>query len=335
MRRLRRRIPADRMQNEIRQARLQWTKWIYLAVVGGFVLWLVELFVMPYFFLNAGGLVLADKTTISTEFLATVRKLYSREFSEVRSGQPVASVSSHQVTQSVAELSAAVAQNRIRLADLETRRKTIAALQPMTAERAAIAADVRKQLDKLTDQRVLPLDRRISSFENYFRGRQDLETLRAEGSAIEEQIGELRKVVARSEAALTALQDGYANGEIRTPSDGIVSRLYVSEGSVIRPGEPLMDILGGERYVLAYLPLNTLYGVRPGDKVRVRYGVTTHPARIERIEPIAAALPQEFQKVFKPVERGQVMRISFDGSPPPLHAAVEISSPHWPPSWFD
>lgn len=333
--RLKRRQPADRMKNEVRQTRLQWTKWLYLIFIFGFFVWLAQLFILPYFFLQAGGLVLADKTTISTEFQSTVRKLHTGEFTNVKAGQTLALVSSLQVTQAVAELAAQVAQVRIRLAELETRRKTIAALKPMTSERAAIAADVRKQLDKLTDQRILPLDRRISSFENYFRGRQDLETLQAEGAAIEEQIGELRTTVARSEAALKQLQENFSSGQVFAPRDGIVSRLYVSEGSVLRPGEPLMDIHGGETYVLAYLPLDTFFSVEPGKRVRIRYGVSTIPAVIERIESIAATLPQEFQKVFKPVERGQVMRIRLIGPSPPLHAAVEVLSANWPPAWLD
>jgi multidrug resistance efflux pump len=335
MRRLKRRQPADRMHNEIRQTRLQWTKWLYLITVAGFFLWLAHLFILPHFFLNAGGLILAEKTTIATEFHSTVRTLSVKEFTNVRAGETVAQISSHQVTQALAELSTQAAQVRIQLAELETRQKTIAALEPMTKERAVIAADVRKQLDKLTDMKVLPLDRRISSFENYFRGQQDLTTLRAEGAAIEEQLDVLRAVVERSEDALAELQIGFSNGNINSAATGIVSRLYVSEGAVIRPGDPIMDIHSGERYVLAYLPKEAFFDVKPGKRVRVRYGVKTLPARIERIEPIAATLPLEFQKVFKPVERGQVMRIVIDGPPPPLHAAVEVLSLHWPPAWLD
>ena len=336
MRRLRQRHPSDRLVNEVRTQRVRWTKWVYLVIVAGFFLWLGNLLVGPFLYLKASGIVLADKTTLSTEFLATVTRLYVSDYSEVSRSQRVAGVASHQFAAAMSQLTAKVAELRLRVGELETRRATIAALIPIAVERAAIAEDVRQQLDILQDRKILPIDKRVPTFEAFFRSRQELQSLQAESRAIDERISELRAVVSRSEAALAELEKSFSGGGIFSPADGIVSQLYVAEGTVIRPGEPLMDIYSGEPYVLAYLPISAIFDVLPGDAVAVRHGLAAVRGYIARIEPVAAALPREFQKIFKPVERGQVMRILFaDGIvPPPLFSTVDVLSANGPWDWI-
>jgi hypothetical protein len=66
--------------------------------------------------------------------------------------------------------------------------------------------------------------------------------------------------------------------------------------------------------------------MQPGDKVVVRWGVRALTGRIQTIEPVAAALPKEFQKAFKPVEREQILRVQLDQTAdmPPLFAKVRL-----------
>jgi hypothetical protein len=49
---------------------------------------------------------------------------------------------------------------------------------------------------------------------------------------------------------------------------------------------------------------------------------------VTRVEPIAAALPREFQRAFTPVDRQQVIRIEFAGgeAPLPLFTKVKLRS---------
>jgi len=122
---------------------------------------------------------------------------------------------------------------------------------------------------------------------------------------------------------------------MRAPIDGIVGRVAAEQGAVVRAGEPLFEIYGEQRYVLGYLPTGGLYEIKPGDRVTIETGLQTAEGIVARVEPIAAALPHEFQGAFKPVERQQVFRIEFaEGETPlPLFTKVKLRSdillPHW------
>jgi multidrug resistance efflux pump len=47
---------------------------------------------------------------------------------------------------------------------------------------------------------------------------------------------------------LVALHD---NGNLRSMIDGGVGKVLVSPGSVVRPGEPMIEIVGKHRFVVA------------------------------------------------------------------------------------
>jgi hypothetical protein len=93
-------------------------------------------------------------------------------------------------------------------------------------------------------------------------------------------------------------------------------------------GEPLLEILTGESHVLAYTNPGTLYRIRPGDPVTIKYGMRTLRGWIEEVLPITAALPQEFQKAFRPKERAQVIRIAIEKTVdvPPVLTKIEVQS---------
>ena len=80
--------------------------------------------------------------------------------------------------------------------------------------------------------------------------------------------------------------------------DGVVGKVLVSPRSVVRRGEPMIEIAGASL-----------------------------PGKIAKVSVIADALPKEFQKAFAPAERQQLMWIEFDPgvTPPPYFTKVTIS----------
>ena len=328
MRRLKQRRPVDTLQRHSRRRQRLWTRWIYIAAVAGFALWLGDMFFGSFFYFKSDGMVLATRATIATEFPARIRTISVREGHTVDAGATVVAVTSQQVAESIARLTAEFATQRARLSELRVRRQVVASIIALAADRAEVARETRGELEKLHRRGLLPIIKRNSAIDSEFRSLRDLESLTAERGAIEGEIAGLEKAVAEVDTALKDLRALYDGGQLRAPVGGIVGQLHVAQGAVIQAGEPIMDLYSGPRYVLAYIPTGTLYSIAPGDRVSVRFGLHELGGTIERIEPIAAALPREFQKAFRPLERAQLARIALDPSaePPPLFTKVRVNS---------
>ena len=206
----------------------------------------------------------------------------------------------------------------------------------MAENRESLATDTRKEFEKLLDRGYLSLDKRTAAVESEFRSRQDLEGLKAEKRVIEGELELLGRAFAEAEAALYELRRLYDTGQMRVPIDGVVSRVVADQGAVVRPGDPLVEVYGDQRFVLAYLPTGALYSVIPGDQVMIETGWRTFEGKIVRVEPFAAALPREFQRAFTPVDRQQVIRVEFLSSqtPPPLFTKVRLRSLAIVPGWI-
>jgi hypothetical protein len=73
----------------------------------------------------------------------------------------------------------------------------------------------------------------------------------------------------------------------------------VSPGSVVRPGEPMIEIVSKHRFAVAWFPVSRLYRLNVGGAVTVSTGGASLPAKVS---VIADALPKEFQKAFAPID---------------------------------
>ena len=166
-----------------------------------------------------------------------------------------------------------VATRETRLAELRIRKQTIEAIMGVAENRQSVAADTRKEFEKLLDRGYLALDKRAAAVDSEFRSRQDFESLKAEKRVIDGEIAILSRTFAQAELALDDLRRLYDNGNMRASIDGIVSRRIADQGAVVRAGDPMMEIYGNQRFVLAYLPTGALYEVKPGDRVRIRAGL--------------------------------------------------------------
>jgi multidrug resistance efflux pump len=259
-----------------------------------------------------------------------VRDLLVREGEHVNAGQVAAIVTSQEVLESIARLSADIAARQVRLGELRIRDQTIDAMLTLAEQRDKIAGSARQEFEKLVQQGYQSIDKRTAAVESEFRSRQDFESLKAEKRSVDEEIKILSAVLGEAQSALRDLRNNYDEGRLRVSIDGIVSRLSVDKGAVVRAGEPLIEIYGLAHYVLAYLPTGGLYTVNAGDPVGISTGLRTMSGTIVRVEPFAAALPREFQRSFIPVERQQVIRVEFASGveQPPLFTKVQIRSPN-------
>jgi len=147
---------------------------------------------------------------------------------------------------------------------------------------------------------------------------------------------ELVDATQNSSLALQKMSDNYSGGVIRAPVDGIVGDKLASVGSVVPPGQALLNLFVGKPYVLAYVPDGALYELRAGDPIQVRVGLDHYSAKVADVMPLYSKLPDEFVNAFQAVKRGRVVKVAFESGQtvPPLFSNTTISSGGVIPAWL-
>lgn len=136
--------------------------------------------------------------------------------------------------------------------------------------------------------------------------------------------------------ALRRLTTAYADGLIRSPTDGIVSNRQASIGSVVVGGQPLLELYVGTPYVLAYVPDGALYELQTGDPIQINVGLDRYSGHVSDIRPVYSKLPEAFVNAFQTVKRGRVIKIAFEKGQqqPTLFANATIKTRGTPPAWL-
>lgn len=335
--RLRRRSRFDTLQNEIRARGRSWGRWIYLGLLAALAIWIGDMFFGNLIYFRAEGLVMRDRVVLATQYPAEVVKLNVHEGSQVKKGEVLAEVRSQQVEETLAQLYAEAAQGISKATDLEVRAKVYDEISPMVKRRMEEATDALNQSETLRNQSLLTTSTRAELIKDELDSRQQEAQIRTERATIEKNLPKLQMAVDASRAALSRLQESYAGGLIRAPADGVVGYLTASAGTVIKPGDEIMELFTGKPYILAYVPDGTLYTLSPGDKVNIRIGFDRYSGYVQQIYPVAGELPKEFQNTFQPVARAQIVRIEFDpGQPNPvLFSKTRLTSAEWLPGWVE
>jgi len=63
----------------------------------------------------------------------------------------------------------------------------------------------------------------------------------------------------QADCALKELVALYDDAKLRSMIDGVVGKVLVSPGSVVRPGERMIEIVGKHRFVVAWFPVSRPY----------------------------------------------------------------------------
>lgn len=334
--RLRRRPRFDILQNEVRRRGRSWGRWIYVGLLCLFVFWVFDLFLGNLFYFSAQGIVMRDRVVLATQFLAAVKKLTVHEGAEVSAGQLVAQVRSQTVEATLAKLYTQMVNGLTQRAQLKIRDNVNQAISAMAVQRQNEAQAALMATNSLRDRQLLTIGRRAELIKSEIDSAQKRAEIEAEHRALETTMPELEGAVKASEHAIKRLQEAYANGVVKSPVNGIVGHMYVSPGSVIQPGAPLMDIFTGTPYVLAYVPEGGLYELEVGDGVQIRVGLRTYLGHVSRLYPLAQQLPKELQSEFQPQARARLVRVDFSGTDryPPLFSKTKLSAAGWPPAWL-
>ncbi|MGA7454274.1 MAG: HlyD family efflux transporter periplasmic adaptor subunit [Rhodoplanes sp.] len=302
-------------------------RYVYLGLLIAGGVFLVNQFAAGYLYPYGEGIVVGLPATISTEYPSTIREVLVVDGQSIKKGDVVMKTTSQTVADNYAMLYANITERKIKLAEMNIKKQIVDAVLATAVTRENVVVANLAQINKIAVSGNIPLLTKNAAEESAFKGKLDAATLRTESNALGEQITTISSLIDNLDAALASLKALYDSGNLRSPVDGVVSKLAAQPGAVTRPGEPLIDLVGKERYVLAYYDVGRLYTLRAGQKVSVYTGDgAALPGSIERIDVVAGSLPPEFQSALRPKERKQLVKIVFEAgvTPPPYFSKVSV-----------
>lgn len=320
---------ADRFLNDVRanqKKRRNYGRYVYLTAVLGVFFYLINLFVGPFLWLKAEGLVVSDYIIIASPYEVQVTKIAAQPGQRVRKGDVLAHVHSPQVAESVASLTARAAETTARQAEIAIKLEVANTVMKTADERLAEAEAQVRKVNASRNSTGFVSDTFIGSVQkDRYAAMQEKASREAERRAAVQQLPQLERSQAEARAALEQLRTTYNGGVIVAPAEGIIGPKIVVLGDVIRPGDHLMQLYVGTKYALIYLETGTLHEAHVGDRVAVADGFKQTNGTISEVLSLTVPLPTEFQKVFRPPTRGQVAKITLDAEsifPIPSKVAV-------------
>ncbi len=328
---LRKRPRPDALKTEQRRSTNATGRFVYFFLLLAMLLVGANFLFGDLIFLRADGLVLRDKSTVSTTYLARVEAVDVKPADTVEQGAVILRLQSMEVLERLADLSSRNASLAAKAADFNVRSETIEKLRPLAERRERETARILKKFDELSHVKLITPARHDIALRARFEAQRSLVRFEAEGRALKEELAALRAAQSDAEAALADLRAHYADGVVQAPVNGAIGTSVPAVGDVYNPGDTILSIYSGVPYILAYLPRRYLFPIRPGTRVKATSGRMSAMGVISKILPVTGALPKEFQNSFKPRDRSQLARIQFDAPPPfPLHAKIKVTSARFP-----
>jgi len=339
MQRLRKRnVRIDRLEHDARRNRRKGSlgKWIYLLVLLGLLLWLLEYFLGNLIFFEAQGFVVRDQHRVAVPYPAQLVRLDAEVGDRLATGSQVAQVHSLSIRETIAQLSLRMAEIRREISELSARRTELDALIPLAELRAERMRGLLEQNNQAYETGLTTAINRTRLIEDEFNAAEKLAVFRAEKQEIGQQIALLREQAAELGRQRDLFADAYRDGVVSTPIAGDVFDIEATVGGVVRAADPIMTLVTGEPYILAYITPGGLDQMPVGARVRIEFGVQELTGRISRILPLSKQLPIEFQRQFRPQERSQLIRIDLEdaAAAPPTFTKVVIRSARFVPRWL-
>ncbi|MEZ5786988.1 MAG: hypothetical protein R3D62_11105 [Xanthobacteraceae bacterium] len=325
-------VRPDTLVNQTRQtpARKSPARTIYLTLVLALAFYLSVLLLGPYITLQSGGIVTTERFTAASPYTSRIVKVHVMPGDQVKPGDKLVTVEAPDALDTAARLSSQKNTLRARELQVAARLSTVEGVLPIAKERKARAESTSAEITALKVKGFVPLSTQTDVGRELFEASREETSLVAERKALTDEIAGLRAAMSEVDAAFDQLRKSYSDGVIHSPVAGLVGARVPNQGAVARAGEPMLEVLYGRPFIFAYLPVGRLYRVKQDMPVVITDGSAMARGRIERIEGLAEALPPEFQNAFRPTDRQQIMRITYDDKVAsfPVLSKVDISSLH-------
>ncbi|HUJ37046.1 MAG TPA: HlyD family efflux transporter periplasmic adaptor subunit [Hyphomicrobium sp.] len=322
---LRKKIRPDNLKSDVRAGGRGLARRLYLASVVILLSFVIYYTVGGLFFLEAQGLVLSDRTVVASLYNARVVTVPVRPGERVEKGTLLLTMQSPDLLVELGRHYTHRGDIIRRDSEINSRLAAISTLKPQAATRQAKAAAYESAASKLETQGFASTAHLAGTARDSYEAARDLALLETEEQSLKHETTVQSKLRAESDTLIQQLEDIYDNGDVHSPVAGKVGPRVPYPGQVVRTGEPLLEILEGSPYVIAYLPTARVYSLKIGDQVIVTDGANRVLGRVQRKGNIADAIPSEFQSQFGSVDRREAFRVELDGpSPFPLLAKVRV-----------
>jgi biotin carboxyl carrier protein len=265
-------------------------------------------------FLQAEGIVLRPVKVVAAPYDAHVRQIEVRPGQAVEAGSRLASLQSAAMMRRLSELVSQQTNLRTRIAQVESRLGVVTTLLPFARKREEEATQFRDRVRSLAERGNANAARLEETALAQYNAAERRIALNAELAALRKELHEARDMLAETNRTFAKLSQIYNEGEIVSPAAGTVGPTIASEGEVLLTGKPLLAVYSGQRYVLAFLPDEYLFGVRRGESVMVSAGSNVAVGTIEEVLPVTDRLPPEFRTAFRARGRNRLIRIGLSGA---------------------
>lgn len=334
MRRLRshRRRP-DNLRTEVRAAkRGRGARFLYLGLLGLFVLILVNTLIGELLTLQGEGMVTRQANVVTPAFDGTVDSLRVEEGDRVEAGKVVVEMTSRQMRDRMTAIRTRMGAAKADLATAEAEIDRIQDLLPSARQALSRTRIHQERLEDLRGQGLSTNAPMMNVAREVYDARKEIRTLESELTAAGERREIQKEAVTDASAALTDARERYGHGLLSAGTTGLVTEVTVREGAFVQQGDPVVEVMHGDPHVVAYLPAGSVYYVAVNDRVILRYGMRTAVGRIIDLNPVARRPPAEFEETFQATERRRIVRIRFVGGSeiPPLFTKVAVTSPYAP-----
>jgi multidrug resistance efflux pump len=311
MQRIRKRPRLDKLLNQQRSVEIAWGRRLYLALLCGFALALLNYFVGDALELRADGIILTDRQIVAATYPAKVSAVYVKEGEIVPRGALLVELQSADMLKDIADLSLRNADLAARETQLRVTAASVQSLLPLAQRNAREGSDALARIDTLSDRGLVSIQSMTQALSSGYDAAAKLADLRGQAEILGDQLTLVEQSHRRAGEALAQLEAFYDRGAVRAVADGAVGSHVPVIGQVVKFGDELLQVYGDNAYILAYLPDIYWFAVSPGDIVEVSGGMGSRSSvgTVEEILGVADALPPEFQNAFRPRDRSRLVRI--------------------------
>jgi multidrug resistance efflux pump len=313
MKRLKNRPRLDALVTQQRTGGAPWGRRIYLALLTLLGLSIADYFVGDALWLDADGVLLADRHAVDAVFPARIAEVLVRPGDKVARGQLLMKLESLDIQREIADLSARDAELGVREAQLRVDQSRVAALLPVAERWSKQARTSLAKFDSVSAKGLITTQSQNQAMSALYDSAAKNAELEGQSQVLTTELPRIAEMQRRAHDALEQLRASYDDGAVRAPADGVVGPHVADVGRVARAGEELTLVYGRDSYVLAYLPNLYLFAIAKGDRVLVNGGpgAPSVVGTVADVLDVAESPPQELQSKFRPTDRNRLIRISI------------------------
>jgi multidrug resistance efflux pump len=317
-------IPYRAVEDK-RQERLRFGKYVYLIVIAGLLIFLLDRAFGYLYLLTGDGFVYARNQSVALEYDATIRELEVDNGEIVEAGDTLLRYDSVWVRNRIVDLATQIGEFQNELSNARVRAARMEAAIDSTENEVAFSRRLQNESFTLSNRGLINNDSLSELVHRFHQAERTLLELEATRDQLLEEIPILEDNLERVRQHYAELLGAFGDGVVNAPVSGIVANLHPNVGAVVTAGNPILDIFGRDRYLLAYMDDRSPIEYARGDRVILRFsGGAFTIGRIADLTAVADRLPDEFQPRFTATDRDRLVRISVDD--PQLEEASILST---------